>query len=275
MNTRRALTALLVLALAATGCGDRERTADAAADGSDDASALDGITWELADGTGPSGELAVPDGVRVTLLFEGDQVSGVSACNHYFGTAEIDFFGASEADVLMGGLGGTEMGCEPAVMALETAYLDALERVEQLTVADGALTVTGPDAALTFTAQPTVPTAELTDTTWQLGALLDGAGPDGTASSPLADAELFLHAGGMIEATTGCGVISGRWTVEGDTVRLPEVTVDGLDDACQSDPQHVHMIEVLGADFTAEVDGRTLTVRAGSGERGLQFHAAG
>jgi len=273
MKTRRAAPALLALVLAAVGCGS---IGSASADDPDAPDALDGITWELTEGTGPSGDLVVPDGVRVTLLFAGDQVSGVSACNHYFGTAEIDAFGASEADVLIGGLGGTEMGCEPAVMALESTYLDTLGRVEQLTVTDDVLTVTGPDVELTFTAQPEVPTADLTDTTWNLSAMLDGAGPDGTASSPLAGAELRLDADGTLEVTTGCGGLTGRWVAEGDTVRLTEASYDdGQDEACMSDPQHLHVMEVVGDDFTAEVEGRTLTLRAANGGRGLQFHAAG
>ncbi|MFA9429752.1 META domain-containing protein [Egicoccus sp. AB-alg2] len=259
--------AVLVLLLAGltTGCGSLPGAEGGMPDG------LAGPTWLLRSGSGPAGELAVPDGVRVTLQVEEDgSVGGVSACNHYFGDAEVD------GDRLrVGGLGGTEMGCDPAVMALERDYLDALGQAARLDLQADVLTITGSDIELVYDRQPDVPTAELTDTTWQLKSLLDGGGPDGTASSIMAEAELYLDGTGTINATTGCGGLTGTWIQEGDAIRLTASRyAHGEADRCVGDLQHEHVLEVLGDGFTVEVEGQTLTVWALRDERGLQYQAS-
>ena len=70
-----------------------------------------GGTWELVDGL-PEATTIPPPGATATLVFEGNNLDGRSFCNAYSGPYRID------AGVLaVDGLGGTEMGCDPAVMA--------------------------------------------------------------------------------------------------------------------------------------------------------------
>ena len=122
MDRRQTLAlALLLVALLLAGCGNR-------------ASGLLGTTWRLIeiDGQAP---LA---GTEATLHFEGQEVSGNTGCNQYFGE-----YTAGRSELGFGVLGQTEMAClEPeGLMAQERAYLDALSRAEQFTVADDQLRV--------------------------------------------------------------------------------------------------------------------------------------
>jgi len=122
MDRRQTLAlALLFVALLLVGCGNR-------------ASGLLGTTWRLIeiDGQAP---LA---GAEVTLQFEPDAVSGSTGCNHYYGE-----YKAGSNELAFGMLGQTEMAClEPeGLMAQERAYLDALSRAEQFTVADDQLRI--------------------------------------------------------------------------------------------------------------------------------------
>src|SRR4051812_27433385 len=68
--------------------------------------------WELVSG------LPHPPGVTATLVVEDAQLTGISFCNHYSSTYRLD------GDALtVDGLGVTDMGCAPGVMAAETAFL--------------------------------------------------------------------------------------------------------------------------------------------------------
>jgi heat shock protein HslJ len=50
-----------------------------------------------------------------------------------------------------GAIAVTEMACDHPVMALESAYLDALSRVSGYQISDAGLVLTGGNVALTFT----------------------------------------------------------------------------------------------------------------------------
>ena len=66
----------------------------------------------------------VPDSGTVFLRFEaGGRLSGHNGCNGFFGSYEI-----TGERIAIGPLGATSMACEEPVMALETAFMQALEQ---------------------------------------------------------------------------------------------------------------------------------------------------
>jgi heat shock protein HslJ len=89
---------------------------------------------------------------EITLVFDGDRISGKSGCNRYFA-------GVKEGDELPGDLhiseiGGTRMACPEEVMTLENHYLDALGKVTRYSFMSGKLALTwwndGATGALLF-----------------------------------------------------------------------------------------------------------------------------
>jgi heat shock protein HslJ len=83
---------------------------------------LEGFDWVLDDSTLASLVAKVPAGVPIDLRFEGDQASGSSGCNTY-GAG----FHAIGGSISFDPFRSTAMACEGPVMALESAYLRALE----------------------------------------------------------------------------------------------------------------------------------------------------
>ena len=102
---------LLVLAAAvlAGACG-----------GDDDGPPLEGTEWALASGVDVPGDADPP-----TLLLEEGNASGFGGCNTFAGAYELD--GDS---ISIGPLAGTLMACELQKMAVEGAYLPALEAAD-------------------------------------------------------------------------------------------------------------------------------------------------
>jgi heat shock protein HslJ len=102
---------LLVLAAAvlAGACG-----------GDDDGPPLEGTEWALASGVDVPGDADPP-----TLLLEEGNASGFGGCNTFTGGYELD--GDS---ISIGPLAGTLMACELQKMAVEGAYMPALEAAD-------------------------------------------------------------------------------------------------------------------------------------------------
>ena len=84
--------------------------------------------------------------MHIDLRFEGDQVSGSSGCNTYGAS-----FLAIGGTISFGPFRSTAMACDQPVMAVESAYLRALEGTTAYEVAGSTLHLTGGAAGLTFT----------------------------------------------------------------------------------------------------------------------------
>ena len=259
----RLLASLLGAALLLTtvaGCGDGgPGTGQPGPVGVD----LDG-SWTLVSGRDARGVLDLA-GRNVTLRVDGAEAGGTSACNHYFGTVAVD-----GDTVTFSGVGGTEMGCEPAVMELEQRYLAALTAVEHAGRSDTALTLSGPDVELDLERDAPVPDSPLAGTSWTLDSLLDAD----MVSSVLPGGSLRLDAG-TLTGDSGCRSFRGRYELEGDTlvvVELEEVAPAG---PCAAGlrAQHRHVVAVLRGPATAVVDADRLVLTAADG-RGLVLRAS-
>jgi heat shock protein HslJ len=104
-------------------------------------------TLSLSDLAGPEWVLSRLDGdeplaeqPEITLVFDGERISGKSACNRYFA-------GVKAAGELPGGLrvseiGGTRMACPEEIMTLENRYLEALGSATRYGFLAGKLALT-------------------------------------------------------------------------------------------------------------------------------------
>lgn len=82
-------------------------------------SVLEGTEWALSElGRGR----AIPDGVSITLTFQGDRVSGGGGCNSYFGSVSS----AEPGTLEFSAMGTTQMACPEPAVSLERQYLRSL-----------------------------------------------------------------------------------------------------------------------------------------------------
>jgi heat shock protein HslJ/uncharacterized protein YecT (DUF1311 family) len=100
-------------------------------------SSLAGTAWRVVAIEGE------PTDSEIEMTLEvGDDgaISGVGGCNRYFGAAEIDAAGG----ITFGGIGATRMACPEPMMAQETRYFGALERVTRFALTTDGLELLGP-----------------------------------------------------------------------------------------------------------------------------------
>lgn len=221
--------------------------------------------WELVEGQVDGSAIPAPAGARATLVVEDESLGGTAFCNGYGGDYRL-----AGGGLAVSGLAQTEMGCEPAVMAAEEAFLAALQAADdRAAVEDGQLVLAGDGVELRFRSLPPVPQEELVGTEWVLTTLLR----DGTAASVAGEpAVLRLADDGTFRGSTGCRRLSGTWTTSGDEVLFPTMSAEGDCDPELRD-QDDHVVRVLGDGFQAREEGGTLTIEDPDGW-GLVYEAS-
>jgi heat shock protein HslJ len=134
MTLKRTVPAAVVLVAVISilgACGDDD------AGGSGDADAVVGTLWGLDELSGEP----VPDGVKVTLEFDGEQVAGSGGCNQYNSAASFDDGVVTIAPEIV----STRMFCEGPASDVEFAYLAVLPSATGFVVEDDTLTLTDTD----------------------------------------------------------------------------------------------------------------------------------
>lgn len=126
----------LILLLAGCGGGAGQAEGDPLADSA----------WALEQLDGK----AVAADIEVTARFAEGRIGGKAGCNQYFASYAVD------GDSLrVGPAGATKMMCPEPAMAVEDAFLAALQDIRTFKVGGGRLQLRGSDgAALTFTTRP-------------------------------------------------------------------------------------------------------------------------
>jgi heat shock protein HslJ len=249
---RYALSLAAVLVLAACGGGGGAGAPDVVGE------------WEFAEGTADGVALLRPPGSGATLQLDDAEVRGVSFCNHYFSS-----YRSSGTSFSFDGIGGTEMGCEPDVMAAESAYLAALGAVDTAAREDDALVLIGDGVWMRFAPVAPVPDSPLEGTRWVLETVVDGATATSTLGEP---AVLLLDRDRRASASTGCRSITGTWLVEDGTLVIDDLLADGGDCPADVERQDAHVTAVLQSEPRAEIEEDRLTL-TGDGGRGLVYRA--
>ncbi|MGH8948971.1 MAG: META domain-containing protein, partial [Acidimicrobiia bacterium] len=223
-----------------------------------------GIAWELVSGSVDGTEIPIVDGHPITLSFTDDTAGGTAACNGYGGS-----FAISGGDITFSQLGSTEMACMPdTVMTSEIAYLEALPRLEELSMTENELILRGEGVELIYTALPLVPIAELTGTVWVLDTLVQG---DSVTSVTGERATLELFTDGSMLGSTGCRTLNGDYSASGAELVMTEMSAHGECPAAL-EGQDNHVVAVLGDGFHVAIEGETLSLAA-SEERGLTYRS--
>lgn len=128
----------LALILLVAGCGGGA--------GQTDGDPLADTAWVLEQLDGK----AAATGIEVTARFAEGRIGGKAGCNQYFASYTVD------GDSLrIGPAGATKMMCPEPAMAVEDAFLAALQDIRTFKASGGRLQLHGSGgAALTFTTAP-------------------------------------------------------------------------------------------------------------------------
>jgi heat shock protein HslJ len=247
------LTALVATALTLAACGDPGVGAGPGGEGTPDGS------WVFSEGTGPDGGIPVVEPLRPTLHIDGEDWGG-NVCNSYGGTVQVDGDGLTVTELMQ-----TEMAClEDGSMEAEAAYLDAFGRIDRWTQEGGQLVLTGTEVELRYDPEPVEEDRDLEGTVWHLETIVEGAGPDGSASSVVGDPTLEL-ADGRLGGHTGCNHFGGEYELDGDVLRVGET--DQTLVGCEGPEAHQEtvILDVLQGGPTVRVEGRTLEVTSPDG----------
>ena len=287
----RVLASVVLLALIAGACGNDEVTVPADSLPSVDPeqpSVTDDVatttppvddtiqgSWTLVGMTVDGEQVDMLDDWPVTLMIEGDQISGTAACNSYGGTVQTD--GTGGGRFVTSDLFSTEMGCEQVAMEMEQRFLASLQAIDSYELADGLyLAEAGVDTSLEFQRNAPIPDADLTGTTWVLDTLISGDAASNMAG--MGDVYVRFNDDGSLVGATGCGGIVGSWTTDGERLAFSALDADPIPALadCSNEERTLDdsVFAVLEAlDLTASVDGPRLTISGQSvdGVVGLSF----
>ncbi|MBA3266309.1 MAG: META domain-containing protein [Nocardioidaceae bacterium] len=261
-------TVLLVAStsLVLTACASETSGAGGSGPGPDDNAALafgdlDGRTFVSTQVTRDGKPDRLPSNAPIQLGFDGSTLSANAGCNSLFGEGRLD------GDLLViGGMGGTDMGCEPALMKQDewlAKSLTAQPTVEldgdELTVSSGATTIELLDD------EAANPDLALTGTRWVLEAFGDRAGDDGIVSSVPAGRPATLRiTGARLSFSDSVNRGTARVVVRDSKLVITRTTrtLAGCDDSCEA--LQMAIADVLkGGAVAYSIDGDQLVLTKG------------
>ena len=258
MQHRTGLVAglVLVLAVAATGCGDA--TTLASGDGTVAASGedMEGRTYASTEVRG----FELVAGTVVTLTFAGGQLGASAGCNAMSGAAR---WHEGRLDVA-GQLATTMIAC-PADLQAKDEWLAELLTSSPSMSLDGSTLTIGDDPGLTLEEVADLP---VEGTRWTLESLVDG---DVVSSVPTdLGAELMIRTDGTrLDVSTGCNEGAAAVTMQpsraASSGTLSVGSLATTDMTCPEVARGVeeHVLAVLDGDVAYEVDGDRLTLTKG------------
>lgn len=255
------------------GSGDAPATEPGGASGATEPALVDDPlarrTFVATDVTEDGAPRPLVEGTELRLAFVEGELRISAGCNSisrsysYTGTG-ID---------LGGDVAATVAGCDDPRHAQDEWITEVLSGTVAAELDGDTLILTSDETVLTLedreVASPDLP---LLGTTWVLDTVLEGTGPEGTASSvPGPEATLTL-ADDTYTVDTGCNTGSGAWEIGPGTLTFtpPELTRA----ACEGDAADAEaaLVALLDGGVAFEVEERRLTLTAA--DRGLSFTAA-
>lgn len=254
---RYAVTLAVLLLL--TSCG----TATGPGGGAED---VDGRTFLSTQASEDGVPRDLVEGSRISITFEGGQLSAQAGCNTMLGGYEVD-----GNTLVVDGLAMTEMGCPEDLMAQDAWLAALLESGPALAVDGDTLILTGGSTVLTLQDREVAdPDRPLTGTVWRVDSLISG---DAVSTVPgEAEATLTFAEDGTVEVRGGCNQGSGEYTLEDDggTVDVGPVAMTLM--ACEGERGELedHVLTVLNAgELTVQIVADRLTLSAGEVGLGL------
>lgn len=259
------LCAAIVVIVAVGACGPPVAGGAGAGDDPGPAAAYEG-EWRLTRGRGPSGRIPLPK--EATLVIDGKEISGSTACNGYSSRATFDGSSFDAGQIL-----STAMGCPGPRSRAESRYIDALAAADTIERAGDRLVVRGPGIDLRYDAVPAPEPVPFENTRWHLNGLVYGRGPAATVSDN-EPAALTFRSDGTLTGSTGCRKLRGRWERRADAYRTMDLKASGpFRCPAHRHDQDEHVLDVLDDAFTVKVDVRSLDIFQAAGDLGLIYNA--
>ena len=270
----RAASALVVAALVLAACGDDD---DVVSSGGS-SSSIDGdyLAIEVTEGGQAK---ALVEGTTISLRLHDGALTANAGCNTIGGDYTVD------GDVLRArALSTTEMGCDPPRHAQDEWLAALLSSGPTVEPGDQGFVLRTDSVTLTFVDREVAdPDRELVGTTWVVDGYLDGAGPDGTASSAMGDQALVrFEENGFMTGHDGCNGFGYAGQMGADPTDGLRYEVDGDRITFSGSAAHTEMAcpdvdtdriwAVLSGTVTWTVDGPGLTLVAAD-DRGVTFRA--
>lgn len=179
---------------------------------------LEGPTWTVTSLPGAT----IPPGLRIDATFREDgTVEGSDGCNWYGGPYAV----TGDGGIDIGGLGGTDIGCEPSIAEAGAAFASTLDRATSYEVDDQTLVLFDDDGAelvrLRANAGPPIG-----GVTWRAFGYRDGPVDEKQAVvSPLEGSSITAEFGadGTMTGSSGCNTYSADYAVDGNSFRITSV----------------------------------------------------
>lgn len=218
---------------------------------------LDGTRWTLKAYDVAGTASPVPAGMVIDAAFADGKVSGFAGCNLYTASAAI-----SGATLKIGQAASTMKACEPAVSAVETAYLANLAKAATFTATADSLTIFdgGGKQVLTYA----VASANPLEGEWNVTGYNNGKQ---AVTSPIAGTTLTatFTPDGQVAGNAGCNQYSGPYKLDGTALTVgPLVTTRMACDQPIMD-QETAFLAALQTPTNVETSGATVTLRDASG----------
>jgi len=213
-----------------------------------EAKALIGVQWQLES----MGGNPAADGSVIRLTLGGNNgVMGTSGCNTFSGTHTL-----GSGMMTISAVVDTQMACtDEAIIAQESAFLEALGSVTRYELTDDGLTLWyGDDQEMRFV-------VSLAGTQW----LLESMGE--TPVAPESGLTLAFAEDNAVSGSGGCNNFSGTYTLDGDSLTFSPLVSTKM--ACADDAmtqQETAFLEALGSTTRYEMSDGRMTLWAGDAE---------
>ncbi len=175
--------------------------------------AFEGRDWRLVSLRGQDAQALARLPHAASVRFEGGRLQGFGGCNTLAGS-----YGVEGDRVTLGALAGTLMACAPPLMAVETAFKEALAGTLRFEVAEDRLTLASEsdvEPRLVFEAAPA---PRLAGVAWEVTGFNNGRQavvsprPETSLSVSFQDGSLVGHA--------GCNSFRASYTLEGERIAV-------------------------------------------------------
>jgi heat shock protein HslJ len=218
---------------------------------------LDGTAWTLKTYAVSGTATPVPADMVVDAKFAAGKVSGFAGCNVYTASATI-----SGAKLTVGPAATTMKACDPAVSAVETAYLANLAQAATFTATADSLAIfdSSGKQLLVYGAAAANPL----EGEWNVTGYNTGTQ---AVTSPIAGTTLTatFTPDGQVAGNAGCNPYTGPYKLDGSSLTVGPLATTMMACAQPIMDQEAQFLAALQRPTTVETSGGTVTLRDASG----------